>query len=70
MLPAMSVAVSAEISAVASAAIPPGFAVHYIDSPLYLGVSYVIKLLHLEYHPPHMNFNTVRALFEGGVNFA
>jgi len=55
---------------VALAAIPPGFAVHYIDSPLYLGVSYVIKLLHLEHHPPHMNFITVRALFEGGVNFA
>ena len=31
------------------------------------GVSY---LLHLEPHPPCVNFIIVRALFEGGVNFA
>ena len=34
------------------------------------GVSYVIKLWHLEPHPPCVNFIIVGALFEGGVNFA
>ena len=30
--------------------------------------SYVTKLLHLELHPPRVNFIIVWALFEGGVN--
>ena len=41
-----------------------------LDSPPCRGVSYVTKLSHLEPHPPYVNFIIVRALFEGGVNFA
>ena len=41
-----------------------------LDCPPCHGVSYVIKLWYLEPHPPCVNFIIVRALFEGGVNFA
>ena len=30
----------------------------------------IIMLLHLETHPPRVNFIIERALFEGGVHFA
>ena len=41
-----------------------------LDRPPCHSVSYVTKLLRLEPHPPSVNFISVQALFEGGVNFA
>ena len=62
----MSVAVSAEIFATVSSATLPGFAVSECTIPR-RGVSYVTKLLHLEPHPPRVNFIVVRALFKGTI---
>ena len=64
----MSVAIPAEISAAGISCHTSRLCIA-LDRPLCRGMSYVAKLLHLEPHPPRVNFIIVQALFEGGVNF-